>query len=646
MIIPLSLLYNLDALLVISYPFDIVCDLSIVQLTLVLLSLIVSIVLGLLFISMYSIIKKNGVKIFYKVVNAASVIIILGYTINYFKRWLIITYDINPFYSKGILVLIIFSASVIIIFIFNKYSTAAANKKRLNELFKGVMVIIITGSVLLTFKAVADSFHSYSANTDVSRKSQTGNKTINRIQKEISKSLPNIILVTFDALAAEDMSLYGYHIKTTPNIDALAKESYVFDTMIANSNWTRPSAASILTGKYPITHNILGINNITRKMIDNTENIAGVLRRGGYKTAAVTSNFYTHPLQNMTFRDFDYLPDVITNSAHLPLVETIISIIPSNVKTYSTFFVLLNDIFSPLDRILNMLLSERLSETPWPPDLTFESSLKFILNTKSPFFIWIHILPPRKPYLPSKRFKYKLLEERIFNGNNDSMNNLYINGQNQYQPDQQYLVDKLRLRYNENIMYADDAFGNFVKVLSTKGIYDNSVLIVSSDHGESFRKGYIGHGGNHLEKLYQQFIRIPLIIHMPKQQIGKRIKSNAEHVDLAPTILDLLNIDVPRWMEGESLNGAMYHNQITKRPKYSMNLLVITDNKPIPKGAIAIIKENYKYIFQTKDNRGELYDIKNDPYENNNLVSIEKDIAEELKQLITRKLYHGEKKTQ
>jgi len=152
------------------------------------------------------------------------------------------------------------------------------------------------------------------------------------------------------------------------------------------------------------------------------------------------------------------------------------------------------------------------------------------------------------------------------------------------------------------------------------------------------------HGGVRLENLYQQFIRIPLLIHIPKQQIGKRIKSNAEHVDIAPTILDLLNMKIPEWMEGESLKGAMYYNQHTKRPKYSITLSGDTVKQPTPKGAIAVIKEDYKYIFQIDENRGELYDIKNDPYEGNNLLNTKGYLAEELKQLVINKIYRDRKK--
>ena len=125
---------------------------------------------------------------------------------------------------------------------------------------------------------------------------------------------------------------------------------------------------------------------------------------------------------------------------------------------------------------------------------------------------------------------------------------------------------------------------------------------------------------------------------MPKQQSGERIKSNAEHVDIAPTILDLLNINIPKWMEGESLTEAMNNNKMTKIPKYSMNYDPVTVSKQYPKGSIAVIKGDYKYIFQNDSNRAELYNLKNDHSEEVNIIKTERRIADELKQLVAKKI--------
>lgn len=622
-----------------SYPFNIASDLSIAQLFLIFLSIVISVIAGLLSLFLHSIFKIKTSIILFKPINAVAIIGISGYTIYYFKRWLIFTFNVRPFFvSPEILLLITLSAAFILIALLNKYVTAVAAKKEMSKLFKGVIASVIISLVILSSKTVTYIFrgnHSNLININVSHKSETVNQVVNFNANDISKRLSNIILVTFDSLSAEDMSLYGYRNNTTPNIDALAKQSYVFNNMTANANWTRPSAASIINGKYPSTHRIFNVNYSTEKMRYDYENLAHILREKGYKTAAITSNFRTHPLQNLTYLDFDYLPNTVRDWSRLLPIEKIMSFLPSNIVTQSNFIVLIDGIFSPLEKMQFFLWLKHDTETPDRPGLVFDNALDFIINAREPFFVWIHIMPPHLPYLPPNKFKYKLLSERIFNNSEDEL--VFISKRKkQYPTDEQFIVDKLRYRYNEFIMYADDEFGKFMTSLSTKDVYKKSILIVSSDHGESFRKGYLAHGGYHIGNLYQPFIRIPLVVHTPEQKIGKMIKSNGEQVDIAPTILDLLNMKIPGWMEGESLKPSMFYNQLTKKPKYSMAIFTKDENQQILKGAIAVIRGDYKYIFQIDENRAELYNINNDPNENMNLVNAERNIAAELKQLATR----------
>lgn len=673
LVLPLSFIYNLNNLLAMAEPLDIACDLSIAQLILLSLSLTASIVLGVLSLTAYSLLKGRGVKLFYGLINTTAILTIIGYAARYCKFWTIETFKVPRFSLKGLPLILIIPSAIILVVLYNKHAGHGRDNKTLDKLFKGFIATVIAGLIILFSQAainiVSDNYPVLEKGKG-SNKPETVNQAVNSIGKGLSRNRPNIILVTFDALAAEDMSLYGYHINTTPNIDALAKKSYVFDAMIANSNWTRPSAASIIIGKYPDTHKIFDYGLRKKRTGYNRENLARALKENGYRTAAVISNDLAHPSSNGTFRDFDYLPDtLIKELAMKGPVEKIFSYLPKKLHVSSTFLVLLEDILLPFEPAIVKLMPGRFAAKPdhgavieaeraaiaaameakisEEAKLVFKKSLDFMLRADPPFFIWIHILPPHDPYYASGRFKYTLLNEKVFTARLDFEDYLYKT----YLPEQQNIVDKIRLRYNENIMYADDEFGKFIKALSSENLYENSVLIVSSDHGESFRKGYVGHTSldrkdkpkdmSFRNNLYQQFIRIPLLIHMPEQQNSKRIKGNAEHVDLAPTILDLLNINIPGWMEGESLKGAMYDNQITEKPKYSMSFSELSVKEPTPKRAIAVIKGDYKYIFETKTGAGELYNIKKDPYENKNLVDSEQGIAEELRRWLEKRLEKG-----
>jgi len=117
-------------------------------------------------------------------------------------------------------------------------------------------------------------------------------------------------------------------------------------------------------------------------------------------------------------------------------------------------------------------------------------------------------------------------------------------------PKYEPLARKLRLMSEEYIAGADVALGRFLEILKSDGLFDNSMLIISTDHGQAFEKGDMFHLTG---VMYEQTARIPLLIHMPGQTEGRRIKTLASHVDLMPTILDTLGMPVPGWMEGESL---------------------------------------------------------------------------------------------
>jgi arylsulfatase A-like enzyme len=128
------------------------------------------------------------------------------------------------------------------------------------------------------------------------------------------------------------------------------------------------------------------------------------------------------------------------------------------------------------------------------------------------------------------------------------------------------------------------------------------------------------------------------LIHVPHQKQGKRIRCNAQQADIAPTIVDLLGLPDPGWFDGESLKLAMVGDYLSNKPKYSMNL---ESNKPDQIGvlqtrSVAVIRNQYKYIYYIDKDFGELFDLVRDPKEKNNLVQQERLVAGELRSLIVK----------
>jgi arylsulfatase A-like enzyme len=456
---------------------------------------------------------------------------------------------------------------------------------------------------------------------------------------------PNVILISFDALTAEDMPLYGYRSDTTPNMSNLAKDSYVFENTYSNSNWTKPGVTSILTGTYPSSHGLISASpfNSFPKKGNKGKNLPGYLKTNGYDTSAIVSNIhFAHPVLNDLHTSFNYQPlDTIEeqyvtnywrsrkllkiapyfmaiNSSAIQWIMMTIDHYPLLKRSFSSFFI--KDKWE--------------TQTPCPAELTFAIAEKYLKTASGPLFTWVHVMPPHAPYLPPPKYLYSMLAEKSMD-TNSSQEDLIQRAS--YRMDEQQKVDRLRLRYDESIRYADYEFGKFLEFLKASGYYDNSIIIITADHGESFEKNYLSHAG---PWAYQPLIHIPLIIHLPKQSHGKRIKCNAEQVDIAPTIIDLLGMKDPGWFDGESLKRAMFGEYLTTKPKYSMNLQKNMSDKfdVLQSRSIAVIVKSYKYIYYIDKNYGELFDLSCDPDEKKNIVLLNDNLSKNLKELALEKL--------
>jgi arylsulfatase A-like enzyme len=198
---------------------------------------------------------------------------------------------------------------------------------------------------------------------------------------------------------------------------------------------------------------------------------------------------------------------------------------------------------------------------------------------------------------------------------------------------------QLRDRYDELILSVDDEFGSFIRTLQEQGSYDNSIIIVSSDHGEVFTPTFVGHG----DGLSDPLIHIPLVIHLPGQKGKKMVLSPAEQVDIAPTILDYVGLSIPDWMEGESLRPFMETEIISQKPKFSMNLDKDSIHGPVRYGVVAIITEGHKLIHNFQENSFALYNLKDDHQEVNNLAEWETERVQSMYGLIRQRIVLSER---
>ena len=432
---------------------------------------------------------------------------------------------------------------------------------------------------------------------------------------------PNIILVTMDALAARDMQLYGYELPTTPYISEWSHDAVIFDNTYASDNWTTPSAMSLITGQRPWTHRIWYQAVYNPK--ENNNNLLRVMKDYDYDIYSYAHNRYAHPdtlgvsaALSTKYKVYDFWKlrgwwseqfDIFCLKIHSPIVFELLSVNP--VLEYIE------------------LLKPPVSSTLRPSEMLYDRFLEDILRSKSnaksyrPFFAWIHTFPPHDIYLPPKpymgifgngeEFDTDKKQSDSFNFNAD-YSDYTDNYTPEYPPDKQKQVDILRKRYDEFILYSDQKFKEFMSRLAKIVDMSNTIIILSSDHGESFSQGHLGHNGMHL---YESMIKIPLIIKLPQNTKGERISLPVEQIDIAPTILELAGIPVPKWIEGRALVPLLQGKHMESRPVISMHLIEnrVIGNHPITKGTISVRNGDFKIVDYLKDRKIFLYDLRTDP---------------------------------
>jgi arylsulfatase A-like enzyme len=413
----------------------------------------------------------------------------------------------------------------------------------------------------------------------------------------------NFLLITFDALSAEDMSLYGYTLPTTPNLDAFAGKSTVFTNFYAASTFTTSSIAAIMTGSYPSENHVYQVEGrVSAK--ESGKNLPHAMRAGGYTPGAFLSNPFAYYLVQSAKSEYDFLPEPIFQPGGLHNLWEATRPLHQDSGIGNRL-----DEYRDLERVWNSMgvLPESQSFR-LRPAVSFGKGREILAQSPDGFSLWIHVMAPHFPYLPDVEDRGRFLpydEQLTFQEEEGARWRPY------YEPDQQGEVDRRRLLYDEYILSTDRAFGAFVAELEKDGILQNTTVIISADHGESFEGGVYQH-----ESAYQTrpVIHIPLIIRTPGQQAGRRVAFTADHTALAPTILELAGQPIPDWMRGESLvkwlqgNGQgegegraftqfLQRNSVFKAPRH---------------GTVGVIdgKSQHQYVLDLETQKGSLRPLK------------------------------------
>jgi len=457
-------------------------------------------------------------------------------------------------------------------------------------------------------------------------------------------SQPNIIILVFDAWSASNISLYGYPRKTTPFLEKLAEKAIVYHNHYAGGHWTYPGTASLLTGVLPWKHRGYSISSpILNEYHKN--NLFGLFN--SYHRVAYTHNQITDAVLQKMIGSINY---------HKPRQELYVNddfwlarVFGTDYDNASTAWVRVSKKFDDgyanslfLSRIYDLVhnQAEKKIRADYPLGLPavegdnyfyIETAIDWIYSQATtlphPFLGYFHLLPPHDPYRTR----------------NDFYGNFRHDGY-QPTPKPEHLftqdlktnwLNERRREYDEFILLVDSEINRLYNMLEENNALDNTWLVITSDHGEMFERGIVGHL---TPTMHNPQMHVPLVILPPGQEERQDITTPTVATDLIPTLLHLSGKSAPNWLEGTLLppfNTAPDSN----RPIFGMDARFSdTNTGPFTNATLMLLQNDYKltYFFGNRklyevlngQELFELYDLKNDPEELENLYNQEPTIAQ------------------
>ena len=391
----------------------------------------------------------------------------------------------------------------------------------------------------------------------------------------------NLVLVMLDTTRPDCLGCYGGSHPPTPGIDALARESVLFEQCVTPEPLTRPVFCTLLTGLYPRTH---GVDTNTKRLPEDVLTIAEVLGGLGYETVAFTAasvlsgfygtdqgfSLYTEPSEPWWYLRSDF--------------------------AVRRFYISLTQWGSWWVEIPAREVNRR--------------ALRWLRGRDDgPFFAFVHYFDPHAPYAPPPEFDFAAREGLA------GVEPSYADPLARFSPGFAMPADYLRkewLRYTGEIAAVDAALGELLAGLRELGLDGETVVIVVGDHGEGFEHGYyFAHG----DRLYDTLVHVPFMIRAPGRLAPRRVARQVRVLDVLPTALSLIGAP-PMDVQGVDLTPILSGrgDAVPPLPAYSQ-----TDfGNPIAASArisTSVRADGWKYIESPEIDLRELYDLASDPAE-------------------------------
>lgn len=386
----------------------------------------------------------------------------------------------------------------------------------------------------------------------------------------------SIIIVDVDTLRADHLGVYGYERDTSPSIDTFASESIRFEWAFSQAPNTPPSQASILTSLYPSSHGRIYKED---KLSPEIETLAEAFQKEGYRTAAfVDGGFMARGFGlEQGFETYD------DDAGHLQVIGP---------------------------KVTNWL----------------ESHLADSERKEEPFLLLIHTYDVHSPYEVSPSPFNSIFADQVQQPSEPYKNDMSgvmakVSKKQNREPSTrltQVELDYAIAMYDGGIRSVDHWFSGFITFLKQHDLYEKSLIVFISDHGDSFQE----HSLLFHKRIYAPVSRVPMMIRLPGGQGAGVIHPVVETIDLMPTLLELAGLEVPLTLQGETLLPFL-------RGENPPPGLAITES-PYFGRRIAVANEDFRFFYTQRRNKKELYAYRKDNLELSDIVEENPAMAEEL----------------
>ncbi len=448
-----------------------------------------------------------------------------------------------------------------------------------------------------------------------------------RSTRTATQARPNVLWIVLDTVRADQLSVYGCHAPTSPFLEEFARQSLVLDRAIADGMWTLPTHASMFTGLAGRAH---GVGYTTLRLDDSFRTVSDALREAGYATGLFSNNLLVAPKSNLS-------------------------------KGFDTSLVVYH--FRHATRFSLAFLCEKWGLTPpWPwldfdygAALTNELVARWLdAHADVPVFVFINYMEAHLPYRIPRQYREMFmsadevhrsfdLRHRVYGELEEWLNiDALIDGYDHMKQSDREVVKR---QYEAALRYLDDRVREVVDIFSRSGRGDNTLVVITSDHGE-----YLDTHGmwSHHYLTYQDVIHVPLLLRAPGRGAPQRVETLVQLSDLYPTVLRAaLGADAAqtglntRDLFEVGAKGGEHRIVVSEcfGPEQSATKRLLAKNdaqlRHRATRQIAAVGSRFKFI-RSRDGTRELYDLLNDPGELENLVAWRRRQARHLEMYIDR----------